>query len=171
MRRKEMASQRTFNLRSSPRRAVKYLLARLIRCDHCGGLFVGRRQKKRHRQDGEPYDLFRYRCNTYVTKGKEVCPSIGIHCDWIEGEVVDIVRREICSPERLAALQELVHKKIEARRSRYGVDPPRARPQAGRHRPPHPELLPGHRRRHRRQDLQGAHRAPGVRRDRGRGGG
>jgi len=123
MRRKEMAAQRTFNLRSSPRRAVKYLLARLIRCDHCGGLFVGRRQKKRSRKDGEPYDLFRYRCNTYVTKGKEVCPSIGIHCDWIEGEVVDIVRREICSPERLAALQELVHKKIEARRSRYGKDP------------------------------------------------
>jgi len=123
MRRKEIATQRTFNLRSSPRRAVKYLLARLIRCDHCGGLFVGRRQKKRHRQDGETYDLFRYRCNTYVTKGKEVCPSIGIHCDWIEGEVVEIVRREICSPERLAALQELVHKKIEARHSRYGKDP------------------------------------------------
>ena len=61
MRRKEIAAQRTFNLRSSPRRAVKYLLARLIRCDHCGGLFVGRRQKKRHRQNGETYDLFRYR--------------------------------------------------------------------------------------------------------------
>jgi len=123
MRRKEMAAGRTFNLRSSPHRAVKYLLARLIRCDHCGGLFVGRRQKKRSRKDGEPYDLYRYRCNTYVTKGKEVCPSIGLHCDWIEGEVIDIIRREICSPERLAALQELVHKKIEARRSRYGKDP------------------------------------------------
>ncbi|HOU92490.1 MAG TPA: recombinase family protein, partial [Polyangiaceae bacterium] len=123
MRRKEMAAQRTFNLRSSPRRAVKYLLARLIRCDHCGGLFVGRRQKKRSRKDGKPYDLYRYRCNTYVTKGKEVCPSIGLHCDWIEGEVIDIIRREIRSPERLAALQELVHKKIEARRSRYGKDP------------------------------------------------
>jgi hypothetical protein len=123
MRRKEMAAQRTCNLRSSPRRAVKYLLARMIRCDHCGGLFVGRRQKKRRRKDGESYDLFRYRCNTYVTKGRSVCPSVGIHCDWIEGEIVEIIRREICSPERIAALQELVRKKIEARRSRYGKDP------------------------------------------------
>ena len=122
-RRKEIASQRTFNLRSSPRRAVKYLLARMIRCDHCEGLYVGRRQKKRQRNTGEPYDLFRYRCNTYVTKGKSVCPSLGIHRDWIEDQVIERIRREICSPERIAALKELVSAKIEARRSRYGQDP------------------------------------------------
>ena len=122
-RRKQLAGQRTFNLRSSPRRAVKYLLARMIRCDHCGGVYVGRRQKKRGKKNGEHYDLFRYRCNSYVTKGRSVCPSLGIHCEWIEGEIVELVRREICSPERLAALQELVRTKIEARRSRYGRHP------------------------------------------------
>ena len=122
-RRKKLAGQRTFNLRSSPRRAVKYLLARMIRCDHCGGVYVGRRQKKRGKKHGEYYDLFRYRCNSYVTKGRSVCPSLGIHCEWIEGEIVELVRREICSPERLSALQELVRKKIEARRSRYGQHP------------------------------------------------
>ncbi len=122
-RRKKLAAQRTFNLRSSPRRSVTYLLARMIRCDHCGGLYVGRRQKKRGKKTGESYDLFRYRCNSYVTKGRSVCPSLGLHCEWIEGEIIELVRREICSPERLAALQELVRKKIEARRSRYGKDP------------------------------------------------
>ena len=98
-RRKKLADQRTFNLRSSPRRAVKYLLARMIRCDHCGGVYVGRRQRKRGKKSGEYYDLFRYRCNSYVTKGRSVCPSLGIHCEWIEGEIVELVRREICSPE------------------------------------------------------------------------
>ena len=58
-----------------------------------------------------------------MTKGKSVCPSLGIHCDWIEGEITDLVRREICAPERLVTLQELVRKKIEARRSRYGKHP------------------------------------------------
>ena len=122
-RRKTLAGQRTFNLRRSPRRAVTYLLARMIRCDHCGGVYVGRRQRKRGKKNGEYYDLFRYRCNSYVTKGRSVCPSLGLHCDWIEGEITDLVRREICSPERLAALQELVREKIEARRSRYGQHP------------------------------------------------
>ena len=122
-RRKKLAGQRTFNLRSSPRRSVKYLLARMIRCDHCGGIYVGRRQRKRSTKNDACYDLFRYRCNSYVTKGRSVCPSLGIHCEWIEGEIVELVRREICSPERLAALQELVRTKIEARRSRYGRHP------------------------------------------------
>ena len=94
----------------------------MIRCNHCGGVYVGRPQKKRGKKNGESYDLFRYRCNSYVTKGRSVCPSLGLHCEWIEGELVELVRREICSPERLAALQELVRKKIEARRSRYGKD-------------------------------------------------
>ena len=95
----------------------------MIRCDHCGGLYVGRRQRKTGKRTGESYDLFRYRCNTYVTKGRSVCPSLSIHCDWIEGEITDLIRREICSPARLVALQELVRTKIEARRSRYGKHP------------------------------------------------
>ena len=122
-RRKTVAAQRTFNLRSSPRRSVTYLLARMIRCDHCGGRYVGRRQKKTAKRTGASYDLFRYRCNTYVTKGSSVCPSLGIHCDWIEGEITDLIRREICAPARLVALQELVRTKIEARRRRYGTNP------------------------------------------------
>ena len=122
-RRKTVAGQRTFNLRSSPRRSVTYLLARMIRCDHCGGIYVGRRQRKKGKKHNEHYDLFRYHCNTYVTKGRRVCPSLGIHCDWIEGEITDLIRREICSPARLVTLQELVRKKIEARRSRYGKHP------------------------------------------------
>ena len=123
VRRKKLAAQRSFNLRSSPRRAVKYLLARMIRCDYCGGLDVGRRQKKRGKKNGEYYDLFRDRCNSYVTKGRSVCPSLGLHCEWIKGEIVELVRREICSPDRLAALQGLVQTKIEARRNRYGQNP------------------------------------------------
>ena len=95
----------------------------MIRCDHCGGTYVGRRQRKKGRTNGDYYDLFRYRCNSYVTKGRSICPSLGIHCNWIESEIIDLLRREICSPERLVALQELVRKKIETRRSRYGQNP------------------------------------------------
>ena len=122
-RRKALAAERSFNLRQSPRRAVSYLLARLIVCDHCGSRFVGRRQKKTPKNGGEPHDYFRYYCNGYITKGRSVCPPIGIHREWIEDEVVKLIGREICSPERLAALQDLVRKKIEARRNRYGADP------------------------------------------------
>ena len=122
-RRKALAEQRSFNLRQSPRRSVSYLLARLIVCDHCGSRFVGRRQKKTPKNGGEPYDYFRYYCNGYLTKGRSVCQPVGIHREWLEGEVIKLLGREICSPERLAALKELVRKKIEARRNRYGTDP------------------------------------------------
>ena len=84
---------------------------------------VGRRQKKTPKNGGEPYDYFRYYCNGYLTKGRSVCQPVGIHREWLEGEVIKLLGREICSPERLAALKELVRKKIEARRNRYGTDP------------------------------------------------
>jgi site-specific DNA recombinase len=123
IKRKAMAIQRTFNMRSSPRRAVKYLLSRMIRCDHCGGFFVGRRYQRRRAKTGELYDVFHYNCNTYVTKGKSACPSVRIRREWIENEIIGIIRNEVCSSKRIAALQELVRKKIEARRNRYGKDP------------------------------------------------
>jgi len=123
LKRKELASQRPFNQRSSPRRAVRYLLSRLIRCDHCGGLFIGRRYKYFSKKKKESYDRFRYYCDTRITKGKSICPAPGLNSDWIEGKILELIYNEICSPQRIAVLKELVSKKIEARRSRYGKNP------------------------------------------------
>jgi hypothetical protein len=121
--RKEIAQGRKFHLSRSPKRFVKYLLSRMIQCGNCGHNFVGHRQLKRNGAGGANYDLFRYLCNGYINVGKSVCPALGIDKDWIEGNVVDAIRRQVCTPERLAELEMLVRKKIEARRQTYGQSP------------------------------------------------
>jgi site-specific DNA recombinase len=119
--RKALAPERAFNLRRSPRRYVPYLLSRLVRCGHCGGTFVGRRQRK-HTRAGTPYDLFRYRCTGNLLRGKDVCPTLGIHREWIEAEVVDALAREIFAPKRLAWVRDAVAQKIEAQRRLHRQD-------------------------------------------------
>jgi hypothetical protein len=121
--RKQMAQSRTFNLSRSPRRFVKYLLSRMIECGHCGHNFVGHRQLKRNGAGGAVYDIFRYTCNGYINMGKSVCPALSIDREWIEGQVLAAIRREICTPDRLDELEALVRQKIEARRQAYGQSP------------------------------------------------
>ena len=120
--RREIAAKRSFHRRGSKEKHVDYLLSRLIRCDHCGSNFVGRRQKHRNRK-GETYDLLRYYCGGYLNKGPSVCPPMPIHKDWIEGLVLDILRARLCSPEALVELEERVRARIEERRRTYGRGP------------------------------------------------
>ena len=120
--RREIAAKRSFHRRGAKEKHVDYLLSRLIRCDHCGSNFVGRRQKHRNRK-GETYDLLRYYCGGYLNKGPSVCPPMPIHKDWIEGLVLDILRARLCSPEALAELEERVRARIEERRRTYGRGP------------------------------------------------
>ena len=120
--RREIAAKRSFHRRGAKEKHVDYLLSRLIRCDHCGSNFVGRRQKHRNRK-GETYDLLRYYCGGYLNKGPSVCPPMPIHKDWIEGMVLDILRSRLCSPEALAELEDRVRARIEERRRTYGRGP------------------------------------------------
>ncbi len=120
--RRAIAAKRSFPKRGAKEKDVKYLLSRLIRCDHCGGNFVGRRQKHRNRK-GETYDLLRYYCGSYLNKGRSVCPSLPIHKDWIEGLVLDLIRARLCSPEALKELEDRIQERIEERRRTYGRGP------------------------------------------------
>ncbi len=67
--------------------------------DHCGSRFVGRRQKKTPKNGAEPYDYFRYYCNGYITKGRRVCPPVGIHREWLEAPEETVGSR--AAPPRL----------------------------------------------------------------------
>jgi hypothetical protein len=94
----------------------------MIRCDHCGAKLIGCRTKRHSKRLG-PHDTFNYRCNTYISKGKYACPSRGINCKWLDGEVINIIQNDICSPRQLSALKDMMRKKVEDRRSRHRRDP------------------------------------------------
>jgi DNA invertase Pin-like site-specific DNA recombinase len=121
LRRKKLADAKTFGMRTSPHRHVPYLLSRLMRCSNCGAAFVGRGQ--RTVRGDKHYEFHRYYCASYLEKGTSVCGALSIRREWVEGEVLGVLRQEICSPERLAALEQLVRQKIEERRKRYCRDP------------------------------------------------
>ncbi len=120
--RQAIASKRTFRQRKSEVRQVNYLLSRMMRCEHCGSNFVGRRQKYTNAK-GETYDHLRYYCGGYLRKGASVCPSFPIVRDWLEEQVLGVLRTQICAPARMAELERLVRQKIDARRQTYGQDP------------------------------------------------
>ena len=117
--RQALSAGRRFQTCSPKRRPHKYLLSSVIRCEHCGSNFVGRRQKYTDRK-GVTSDLFRYYCGGYLSKGRSVCPSLPIKKDWVEGLVFDLIRQQLCSPEALADLEGRVRERIEARRHKYG---------------------------------------------------
>ena len=120
--RKELSAKRAFHRRGMKEQHVNYLLSRLIRCEHCGGNFVGRRQPHTNSK-GERYDLLRYYCGSYLNKGPSVCPSLPIHKDWVEDLVLDLIRTRLCTPGALKELEKRVHARIEGRRRKYGRGP------------------------------------------------
>ena len=117
----EIAASRRFSARRSKTQPVTYLLSRLIRCQHCGNNFVGRRQKRK--AGGEAVEYYRYYCGGYLNKGPSVCPSLPIQRDWLEGLVLDLLRAKICEPGLLDELERRVRERVEARRRTYGVSP------------------------------------------------
>ena len=120
---RETASRkRRFGVHESPHRHVKYLLGRLITCEHCGSSFVGRRRAYTNHR-GEPVETFDYYCSGYLFKGAAVCRSLPIDQAWIEGVVLDAIRARLCDDEAWAELRGALNDSIEERRRRFGSDP------------------------------------------------
>jgi len=119
----ESAGSRTFHLRRTPKKHVKYLLSRLTVCERCGEHhFVGRRQTHLLRS-GERTEYLRYYCQGYLSKGRSVCQPLGLHKDWLEGEALRHIREQVCAPKRLAELERRVRRIVEERRRTYGGSP------------------------------------------------
>lgn len=118
---KVRAKSRSFEDRKARAKPVGYLLARLIRCDHCGGTFGGRRMNHKLAEDRRSV-TFAYYCNSYLNKGKAVCPSFPLSKTWAESSVLDLIRAKLCDPASLAELERLVAERIEERHRRYGQD-------------------------------------------------
>ena len=120
--RKAAAKTRGLQAPKSSSRPVNYLLARLIRCGHCGHNFSGRRSVRKVAK-GKKAEKFHYHCSGYLNKGRSVCPSFGLERDWVEGVVLRLIEARICTPAGLDELERKVRERIEARRNTYGQDP------------------------------------------------
>ncbi len=113
---------RRFDVTKNPARHSEYLLTRLIRCEHCGGNFVGRRHTYKART-GEEVTQQSYYCSGYLYKGKAVCRSLPIDAAWVEAFVLDIVKARLCQEDGWAELEGRLRGRREARRARYGTTP------------------------------------------------
>jgi len=128
--RKKVAQEREFNLTRSPKKYVRYLLARLIFCADCEGTYVGRRQLVRSRAKGtcgEPHQLERYICGNYLRNGRSVCRSLMIHRDYLDDAARRLIREQLFAPGRLDRIEKLVKEELEERRAAFfrsnqGVD-------------------------------------------------
>ncbi len=120
--RQELASSRQLDLHASPRKSVDYLLSRLIRCEHCGSNFIGRRHTYAAR-DGQMVTQLSYYCSGYLYKGRSVCPSLPIDAVWVESFVLDIVQTRLCEASAWAELEGMLRGRIEGRRKKYGQEP------------------------------------------------
>jgi DNA invertase Pin-like site-specific DNA recombinase len=118
-----LAKGRSFDVTKRMDHHVDYLLARLIRCEHCGANFSGRKNMRLDRQTGTRHPVYAYYCNSYQTKGPEVCPSLPLAKDWIEGVVLEVIKNRLLGEKAWGQVKELVAAKIEARRRTYGQSP------------------------------------------------
>jgi hypothetical protein len=107
---------------TSPRKSVDYLLSRLIRCEHCGSNFIGRRHTY-DAKSGEQVTQLSYYCSGYLYKGRSVCPSLPVDVACVEGFALDIVQARLCEAEAWAELEGRLRGRIEGRRKKYGQDP------------------------------------------------
>ncbi len=112
--------QRDFPEQRQVTRPVKYLLSRLIHCQHCGSRFCGERRDMRRTDKVIHYGT--YRCSGHRNRGPAVCPGVTLRKDWIEGVVLDEIRKQVCTSEAQKRLQAIVAARIEAARSRVGKD-------------------------------------------------
>lgn len=115
--RKQMATTRRFDATPNPEHHVNYLLSRLIRCQSCGGSFVGHRHYYTDRNGGK-HTRHAYYCSSYLTKGTAVCRSLPVDRDWVEKYVVDQIRERF-DDTRWSQLVAASNARIEARRTRY----------------------------------------------------
>lgn len=120
--RKKVAQEREFNLTRSPKKYVRYLLARLIYCADCQGTYVGRRQLVRSRAKAtwrEPHQLERYICGNYLRNGRSVCRSLMIHRDYLDDAARRLIREQLFAPGRLDRIEGLVKEELEGRRAAF----------------------------------------------------
>lgn len=120
-RRRTLATGRAFKVYSSPEHAAVYLLGRLMRCGHCGGNFIGRRQKVTRVKSGVTHTSHYY-CSNYLNKGRSVCPSLPIQQSWADSVVLEFIRRKLCHPTALIDLERRVAEKIKSRQSQFDED-------------------------------------------------
>lgn len=102
---------------------VEYPLARLIKCEHCGANFSGRKLMRLDRRTGERRPVYAYYCNSYQTKGPEVCPSLPLAKEWLESVVVEVIKSRLFGDKAWKEVEDAVHAKVEARRKMYGQSP------------------------------------------------
>jgi DNA invertase Pin-like site-specific DNA recombinase len=168
--RRALAASRQFDVHTSPRKSVDYLLSRLIRCEHCGNNFIGRRHTYQAHNGEEVTQLSHY-CSGYLCKGRSVCPSLPVDAAWVESFVLDIVQARLCEAEAWAELERAAARPHRGPPQEVRPGAEGGRGPAGRDRPQDRELLPGDRRGARPGGVPGAHRrAEGAARgSRGRG--
>ena len=119
--RQELSAKRAFDATPNPRHHTKYLLSRMIRCEHCGNNFVGRRNTHKDRH-GKEVTHRRYYCSGYLYKGKDICPSLPIDQKWVEDKVVGLIRERLSKEGSWDELERKVRERIEARKALYGGD-------------------------------------------------
>lgn len=120
-RRKALAAPRAFEERKSRAQRVNYLLARLIRCAHCGATYCGRRQRYKGK-GGEPTDRVAYYCGGYLNKGPASCRSRPLPQSWLEGQVMAAIRARLGDAEKQAELRARLQARIDEQRRRYTFD-------------------------------------------------
>jgi len=120
-RRKAIAASRAFGAHKSRSKHTKWMLSRLIICDHCGANFGGRKYYTYSKKSGRQ-TRYAYYCAGYMNKGNAVCTALPIARDWIEGTVLKIIRARICEPDGLAQIDRMVRARIDAQRKALGAN-------------------------------------------------
>jgi len=91
--------------RIHPRRlASSYLLSGLLRCGHCGSLFIGHPAKSG--------TVHYYGCQRKLKSGASACSAKLLNQVAAEEAVIDELRREVLTPDHLRELVELVNAEL-----------------------------------------------------------
>jgi len=104
---------------------ARYLLGNLIFCADCGSKYVGRKQKitlRGKKTKGEEYYNYYYICGGYIRNGKKTCDAFQIKREFIENEVLEILKKNLCNPEKIEEIRLSCEAKIKTRRSCFGKD-------------------------------------------------
>ncbi len=101
----ELLAERAPKKMHPKRVASRYLLSGLAKCGHCGKALVGQSAK------GGKYDY--YVCSTMLKKGVKLCPSNYINAIRFEALVVEKIKEQILTPEKIEELVGLINEDIE----------------------------------------------------------
>ena len=97
---------RRFSFGAANRRKP-WLLSGLLTCQDCGHRFQGITKQ------GKGRSTEYYTCGGYVMKGAQVCRSIHIPRETLEGFILDSIRTRISDPKWMGGLKERLQKRIE----------------------------------------------------------